>query len=172
MGIDTSGGVGHDKGIAPQQAQDTNGVGYFLIGVTLIVVHPPLHHGHLLALQLSKDQAAFVPRGGGRLEIGDIPVVDQDGVFHLVPQCAQAGTQHHRCLRGKISQPLSDGLGAGPVLFHCVIHKNLLNLPVLFFGEKPPLAHFPMLQIIVIVLYTNYSRIATLLFSPESGKIT
>ena len=59
------------------------------------MVHPPLHHRHGLPRQLTKDQLALVAGGGGVLKIGDVAIGHHDGLFHLVPQIAQAGAQDH-----------------------------------------------------------------------------
>ena len=127
-GVDTAGGVGDNEGVAAQQAQHPDGVGHRLVGVALIVVHPALHDGHPLSLQLPKHQAALVAGGGGGLEVGDILIVDENGVFHLIPQVAQAGAQHHSHPGDKVPQALPDHLGAGLILLHCVVHISSLQL--------------------------------------------
>ena len=104
VGVHTAGGVGDHQGVAPQQTQYPHRIGDLLIGVALVVVHPTLHHRHLLALQGAEHQAALVARCGGGLEIGNVFVIHGDGIFHLVTQITQAGTQNHSHLRDKTAQ--------------------------------------------------------------------
>ena len=68
------------------------------------MVHPALHHRHLLALQSAEHQPTLVAGGGGGLEVEDVFVIHGDGVFHLVAQIAQAGAQDHGHLRDKTAQ--------------------------------------------------------------------
>ena len=120
--VHAAGGVGNEQRLAAQQAQHPHGVGHFLVGVALVVVHPALHHGHGLAVQHAAHQAALVAGGGGRLKVGDVVIVDGDGVLHLVAQKAQAGAQDHGHLGDKALQPRPDGLGALFILLHGIGH--------------------------------------------------
>ena len=84
VGAHTPGGVGDDQRVAAQQAQHPHGVGNLVIAVALVVVHPPLHDGHIPARQGAEHQLPLVPGSGGRLEVGNPAIGDGDGVFHHV----------------------------------------------------------------------------------------
>ena len=106
------------------QLQDADGVGDLLEGVALVVVHPALHDGHRLSPQKPADQPPGVTRGGGGLEMGDIPVGEDDGLFHQVAQEAQAGAQHHGHPGEKAPQPGGDIVGALLIVGEGSIHGN------------------------------------------------
>ena len=116
LGVDTAGGVGDDELRAAQQGEHPHRIGDLFIAVTLVVVHPALHDGHVLALELTEDQLALVAGGGGSLEVGDVLIRDGNGVFHLVAQEAQTGAQDHGYLRGEITDLLANIIGAGLIV--------------------------------------------------------
>ena len=123
-GVDAPGGVGDYQCGAAQQPQHPGTVGHILVGVALIVVHPALHDGHLLSGQSAEYQLALVAGGGGDLEVGDLSVGDGDGVFHHVAQEAQAGAQDHGHVRGEITDPGADIVGALFVGCKGIAHKE------------------------------------------------
>ena len=120
--IHAAGGVGDEQRLAAQQAQHPHGVGHFLVGVALVVVHPALHHGHGLTSQGPEDQLALVAGGGGVLEVGDFSVGHDDGVLHEIAQIAQAGAQDHGHLGLEIAQAVFQKLCAFLILCKGKVH--------------------------------------------------
>ena len=89
--IHTAGGIGDEQGVSPQQTEYPHGEGHFLKGVPLIVVEPPLHHGHVLSFQLPEDQPACMTGRCRCHKVGDVAIGHGDGIFHFVGQITQPG---------------------------------------------------------------------------------
>ena len=138
--VHPAGGVGDKEGVAPQQAEHPDPVAHLLIGVSLVVVDPTLHHGHRLAGQAAEDQLSFVSRGGGMFKMGNLPVGDHHGVLHQVPQIPQAGAQNHGHLGPEPSQLGLQSVRAFPILGKGIIH-SISSIsgprPCFFPGPRP-----------------------------------
>ena len=89
--IHTASGVGDEQGVRSQQTEHPHGEGHFLKRVPLIVVEPPLHHGHILSFQLTEDQTACMTGCRRRHKVGDVAIGHRDGVFHFIGQITQPG---------------------------------------------------------------------------------
>ena len=126
IGTHASGGVGDNQGLAAQQTQHPHGVSDLLIGITLVVVHPSLHHRHIFPFQSAKHQLSLVAGGGGGLEVGDLTVGHHDGILHLVTQVTQTGAKHHGHIRNETIQAGVNISGALLILFKCKFHLRIL----------------------------------------------
>ena len=90
-GVHRSGGIGYQQSVRPQQPQNPNRIARLCHGPALIGVEPALHYRNVLPGQPPKDKLPLVIRCGRVLHMGNLSIGDDDRVFHLIPQKAQAG---------------------------------------------------------------------------------
>ena len=138
--VDAAGSIGDDQLLAAQQTQHPHGVGHFLVGIALVVVHTALHDRNIAAVEPAEDQLTLMTGSGGCLEVRDLTVGNHDGILHQIAQITQSGTEDHGHAGDKTAQTLTDGVGAFLIFSKCVmthIHRPPIILIDLLYTIPP-----------------------------------
>ncbi len=99
FGIEAAGGVGDDEGSSAQGLEYADGKSHKRHGVSLVVVHAPLHNHHVHALQAADQQAAGMAGHGGDGKARYFLVGKGNVNRHLVGEGPQSRAQHNGNLR-------------------------------------------------------------------------
>ncbi len=91
--VDAAGGVGDDDCLAAEQAEHAHGEGDLGHRVALVGVHAALHDSDSDAADGAEDELALVAFDGGARKVRDLRVGDDDGVFNLRGEAAEAGAE-------------------------------------------------------------------------------